>query len=238
MAIQLSPPWITFYKKVNELFKQDEEVKVAYDDAGKTLSLKVKKYEKAEALKKLLPKEKTFGHVTIKIEVNYIPDNAEKIDDLYKEAFADNPAFKYTFTFNTGTNTITYVVFEKEVVQFWNDDMSDPHGVTSTLYEEIARDLFGGRDGVIFSTDSEKNNNWPARAGIPQATPEEIAEWEKYNGKGSYKNGKSPENKDKPVEVKDEEPFKSILNCKNYKYANRKDLEWVYKVYKDEDMPF
>ena len=40
----------------------------------------------------------------------------------------------------------TFVLFKKEVVQYFADDISNPQGVRSTLYENIAKDflLFPG----------------------------------------------------------------------------------------------
>jgi hypothetical protein len=186
---KISPPWYTFYKEVCELFKKDNDVIPVYNDQIKTLTLKVSKYEKAKALKKLIPAKKAFGNVTVNVNIDY-KESEQPIADIYRAAFENNPAFKYVFDFDAGTNHITYVIFEKEVVQFWNDDMSDPHGITSTLYENIAEDVFD-TDGVIFSTDSEKDNKWTEEYYKNHATPEEEKQWEKYNGKGSFRNGKT-----------------------------------------------
>lgn len=63
----------------------------------------------------------------------------------------------------------TYVVFKNCVVQFFNDNLNDPHGVVSTLYENIADEIFKDiqfpNDGVAFCTDIERNlgvssDNW------------------------------------------------------------------------------
>ena len=43
-------------------------------------------------------------------------------------------------------------VFAKEVVQYWNDSLSDPYGKVSTLYQDIAKDIFEDTDGVMFCT--------------------------------------------------------------------------------------
>ena len=51
------------------------------------------------------------------------------------------------------SNPITYVVFVNEVVQYYNDNLSDIHGLRSTLYQEIAKDIFETRLGVYYCTD-------------------------------------------------------------------------------------
>ena len=39
-------------------------------------------------------------------------------------------------------NSFTYVVFEKEVVQYWNDNLGDINGLRSTLYQDLAKEIF------------------------------------------------------------------------------------------------
>ena len=50
---------------------------------------------------------------------------------------------------------MTYVVFKKEVVQYFNDSLGDIHGVCSTLMQDIAKDIFEDTEGVYFCTDTE-----------------------------------------------------------------------------------
>lgn len=201
--VELSPPWIRYYRELNALFEKDKEVRVAYypkdsklcyhpgnEDKFKEDRIEIvsMNYEKAEALKQLIPSEKKFGNVSIKIDIKYA-ETIKTSEELIKQAFKDNPAFKYTFCFDTGTNFITYVVFNKEVVQYWNDDMSDPHGVTSTLYADIAKRTLKKDEGYIFSTDSEKDIRWMEEYKATHATRDEIETWEMFNGEGSFEAG-------------------------------------------------
>jgi len=50
-------------------------------------------------------------------------------------------------------NPVDYVVFRNEVVQFFNDEMGDPNGLKSTLYQDIAKDVFADKDGIFFCTE-------------------------------------------------------------------------------------
>ena len=213
--INLSAPWITYYRELNEFFKEDKDVTVKFNEDENKIILYVEKHEKANALSKIIPEEKKFGNVVLKIEVRYSNNNIESLEEIYAAAFENNPAFKYAYTFNTDTNPITYVVFEKKVVQFWNDDMSDPHGVTSTLFENIAPEVFKNTPGVTYSTDSGEPeymlNNLNPNYKKFEATENEVKEWEKYNGKGSFYDGSSLDPTYKPVKVVNERIFKSIF---------------------------
>lgn len=151
--LNLSPPWITYYHEIDAMFKEDPEVKVYYDDEACEVKLYVDNTDKAYALTILLPPEKEFGNVTLKITV--VPANvpAEKGVDLIEKAFKGNPVLSY-LKYGCGPfGDINYAVFKNRVVQFFNDDISDAHGVKSTLYQDIAKDIFGLVDGVFFCTD-------------------------------------------------------------------------------------
>ena len=75
--------------------------------------------------------------------------------DLFKAAFEGNPALSYIhtvegpFAFNA-----TYIVFKNKVVQFFNDSLDDVNGMKSTLYQEIAKEIFGDNVGIYFCTDA------------------------------------------------------------------------------------
>lgn len=153
--VKLSPPWITYYHEVDELFKRDKSVSVVFDNASCTLRILVDGEEKADALSKLFPITKEFGNVVMKIDV--IPANKVSEDkiSLFEKAFKDNSIFRYATDVSAAGFSAGYVVFEKSVVQFFNDNLGDINGNKSTLYEDIARDVFGEIPGVYFCTDSE-----------------------------------------------------------------------------------
>ena len=152
--LKLSPPWNIFYKKLDCLFKKDDEVKVIFDEDNNEIILYVDNRTKAEALTELLYDKKEFGNVSITI--NVVPsdtlDFRSRSDSIYKDAFNNNPVFSDVINIK-GIFDITYVLFKKEVAQYWTDNLSDAHGVCSTLYEDIARDIFKPVEGVYFCTD-------------------------------------------------------------------------------------
>ena len=154
--LKLSPPWIEYNNELEVLFSGDPDIRTEYDDDNKKINIYVNSQDKYEALTSLLPTEKKFGNVSVYI--NVVPAN-EKTDrmNLVRRLFEGNSAFSYATTVEgIMSNPICYVVFKPEVVQYFNDSLHDPNGITSTLMENIARDVIGEDEGVLFSTDKKE----------------------------------------------------------------------------------
>lgn len=152
--IKKSAPWVEYYRQVNALFDEDPDIRVIYNEEINQLNLYVNNTEKAEALSRLLPTGITFGNVTMEILVT--PSNLSNSykGDLIAAALKGNAAVSRIVTIDdVFANKITYVIFRRGVVQYFDDDLSDYHGVHSTLYENIAREVFEDLEGVFFCTD-------------------------------------------------------------------------------------
>jgi len=149
----LSAPWVEFYRQVEALFRRDSGVKVIYDEANRDLRLYVEDGKKAAALLDLLPTEKKFGRVTLRVTVvpaNGVADGWE-ISDLFK----GNRAVDFIQeTHGITILNMTYVVFKKEVVQYFTDDLGDYFGMKSTLYEDLAREILDPVNGVYYCTNN------------------------------------------------------------------------------------
>ena len=153
--LKLSPPWQIFASEVKELFKSDPLVHTVYNEDDQTIRLYVDDAVKAAALEVLLPAEKDFGNIKMKLLV--IPANEERVnipvdEDIWNIAFKDSKAFKFSYFVPNVLGGITYVVFRNTVVQFFTDNLADLNGMRSTLYEDIARDVFGDKIGVFYCT--------------------------------------------------------------------------------------
>lgn len=159
--MKLSAPWVNFYNEIKALFEEDPEIKIAFDEEVPEVKLFVENPRKADALMQLLPTEKVFGNVTMKVTV--VPADVEETKlDLISEAFFGNPILAYVWSADTPLGTFNYAVFENKVVQYFNDDISDINGNRSTLYQEIAKDVFGTDGGVMFCTEArDKKLNKP-----------------------------------------------------------------------------
>ena len=199
VRLKISPPWITYVNKLNALFCEDPDIKIVYDNNKITVRLYVNDGEKAEALYRLLPENKIFGNVILQIYVipsnkedfksldvknlpevdpfvmekylegNSILHNASTLT-LFNTAFEGNPVYAFGYPVEgILSNTITYIVFKNCVVQFFNDNLNDLYGNISTLYQDIAADVFKKDDevqGVFYCTDVEHKvgkplGEWP-----------------------------------------------------------------------------
>lgn len=152
--VNLSAPWVNYFHELEAFFAEDPDVIVTYNNENVEIHLYVEGSAKAEALSELLPNEKEFGPVTLKIVV--IPSNATPTRaSLIRDALAGNKAFSYMETIKLGpyANPMNFVVFKNKVVQYFTDNLGDIHGVKSTLYEDMAREIFGGEEGIYFCTD-------------------------------------------------------------------------------------
>lgn len=153
--LNIASPWITMARRMHRLFEQDPEVKLEWSNENCQLKLYVASQEKADALVKILPAEKAFGNVTMKITVIPANDNEESKWDLYQKAFKGNGAVSFTDSIDAAGYHADYIVFQPEVVQYVNDNIGDIHGIESTLYQDIANEVFEEHAGIFFCTDIE-----------------------------------------------------------------------------------
>lgn len=174
----LTSPWVTYYHKVEALFKCDNDITVVYDEANNNLKIYVAGIEgenaKADALIKLMPTEKIFGDVVMTISV--IPANRQldplerryavrtghcrgygetscELAEEFRDIFNNNAAF-YSTKVISGifTNDLVYVIFMPEVAQYYSDGLNDYKGICSTLYQDLAKEVFIDQENVFFCT--------------------------------------------------------------------------------------
>ena len=166
VRLKISPPWVIYVHELTALFDADPHIafSINYNKPSVTIAIAKGDGVKAAAIAKLLPPVKYFGNVAliINVECASMPNIAfTSAKELFEAAFKGNPNFvecivpgsEYWYV------PFTYVVFKKDVVQFFGDNMRDPRGLISTLYQEIASDVFEDVDGyfagggVCFCTD-------------------------------------------------------------------------------------
>lgn len=173
--VNLVAPWDEYYNEMVAFFAEDPDVTILYNSEAKSIKVLVRTQNKAEALTYLLNSEVDFGGIKLLIMV--VPANEVKKDvkrffknandeedyDLeYCHALNGNELFSYTRPIENmlGFNAV-FVVFQKKVIQYYNDNLGDLNGMKSTLAEDIARDIFVQHNGVFFCTDTRDVNENP-----------------------------------------------------------------------------
>ena len=172
--VNLSAPWVQYYRKLDAMFKHDINVTVVFDGTDIRCDLYVDGDEKAEALAKLLKPTVEFGNVIMPVIVHpsneiramyenklvypYAPGRyartAPYAQDMHYIALNTNSAMtSVEYKYGPGGAVFTYVIFRPQVVQYFADNIGDYYGNVSTLYEDIARDIFIEETGVHYCTD-------------------------------------------------------------------------------------
>lgn len=163
MIVKLSPPWYTYHRKVQALFMKDPQVHIKdlaeLSGGNYSYMILVEDKAKAEAIKAILPQQVEMGAITIHAAVlgpdedNAAPARKSEIE-LYNTAFSGNPIFEKTLSTSYGLFAVSYCIFKKEVIQFWNDDLSDYQGNYNGLAADIARELLKS-ENISFCTSAE-----------------------------------------------------------------------------------
>ena len=166
-TLKLSSPWVEYYRKINALFAGDGDIRIVFDEEEPKLRIYVNNDRKARAMDALVGTEKVFGNVTLKIEIIPANDKVELLSattgytkteraTLAGALFQGNSAVKSVRDIeNYFEGTVTYIIFEKEVVQYFDDNLGSYYGLKSTLYEDIAKDVLSPVAGVYYCTSNE-----------------------------------------------------------------------------------
>ena len=161
LKANLSAPWYEHQKKLAAMFELDEDVSVSPisdGEDGPYITVSVSNHAKAAALGKILKKSVEFGGVTLNVTVVDVAAE-ETPAEIARAAFAYNRMVRdiRTDTDAAGAEH-TYVIFEPDVMQFFNDDLSDYRGNFNALFEDAARDLFAVDPSVNFCTADLREN--------------------------------------------------------------------------------
>lgn len=160
MKLNLQSPWVTYNNKVKALFANDDDISVSDvredDDGNLVMTIGSSDYHKYIALDRVIAKKVEFGNVTLRVKVVQL-NHIETIDDiveLYKTIFEGNKIVRDIRVLPDFTGTEhCFIRFNPEVVQFFNDDISDYDGNWSGLAQDIAKEVFQDcAAGVHFCT--------------------------------------------------------------------------------------
>lgn len=172
---KLSPPWVEYINKMEALFDGDPQIafNVDLEGAEPKVVLACNNGDKVTALQQILPTEVTFGNIILHVIVDGTPSNRtfKTKKELFDVAFAKNPAYAYSVApadEGYAWFSFVYVVFKCCVIQIFCDNLNDCHGIISTLYQNIAKEIFttDKTQGVYYCTDVESKvgktlDEWP-----------------------------------------------------------------------------
>ena len=162
IMFNLEAPWYTYNKMVKALFERDPDITVGDiqegEEANFTFDIEVRNHEKFVALDRVMPKKKMFGCVSLAVFI-YDEENANGVEStvkLYETIFKGNPILKdVKDVVDPAGVHHGYVRFNPEVIQFFDDDLSDYNGNWSGLAQDIADEVFEEDfRGVYFCTAS------------------------------------------------------------------------------------
>lgn len=176
VRLKIAAPWTTYINKLQAMFDGDPQIAFNVDWQAPSVTIACNNGIKNAALLLLLPSEKTWGKVTLQIVIDGPVANCvfESPVKLFNAAFEGNPAFAQVVApVEEGYFYVDfcYVIFKNCVVQFFNDNLNDAHGLLSTLYQDIAAEIFEDASynlgNVHFCTDVERGalgkplGQWP-----------------------------------------------------------------------------
>lgn len=160
--LKLLSPCQEFNNKVRALFAGDKDIEVSEiykpdegDESYFAFDIMVRNHKKFMALNSVVPPVVVFGNLSLGICVLDIENEQVETDpaQLFIAIFEGNPHIKdVKQAIDVAGLTHAYVRFKPEVIQFFNDDLSDFDRNWSGLAQDIARDLFKVGFGVHFCT--------------------------------------------------------------------------------------
>lgn len=147
--LKIQSPWVITYKKIKALFERDTDLDIStiinLPDGNYAVSISSKNTAKLQAIEKILKPEFVFGNIKLLITFVYEENNLIGLNAYdFKTAFANNDVVKAVYEREdyTKTTTFAYVLFAKEVIQFYNDDLMDYYGNYNGLAQDIAKEIF------------------------------------------------------------------------------------------------
>lgn len=161
---RLSAPWYTLWRKIYFTLSEDKDILVSglnKEDGGYSITVTAKQMHTAYALSQIIKPVFEFGNVKVKVIIEHANVGALsefKSDEIFSEeevglligaAFRGNKLFKGVIVIPRNEDSFfsgkVVALFDKEIIQFYNDDLTDIFG----NYNEVAAYVFA--DIINFS---------------------------------------------------------------------------------------
>lgn len=166
-SFKLEAPWCTYPKKVQALFSGDKDIVVrplepdyeGENECDYCLVIEVKNHKKAVALERVMSDTVSFGNVIVRNMIFDEENSCASPTELFETLFEGNPILKDCKNITDQAGVIhSYVRFQPEVIQFYDDDLTDYNGNWSGLAASIAKEVFKTTTGINFCTAAKEEN--------------------------------------------------------------------------------
>ena len=159
-TVALSAPWYTFAKTVKYIFEKDPDIAVNFSDeinGNLTITVETSSPKKLISIKKIVGSKRSYGNITVVIKYA-LSSNIITLED-YQLAFADTGLIDQIIESQDPMGT-DFIVVNRDLVQFYNDNIFDYHGnITMTLEEAILSIINMGEQAadIAICTKSDEN---------------------------------------------------------------------------------
>ena len=164
--LTLQSPWVTYFKMVYNLLTVDPEIKMPKsitegEDGKCSFWIESPNATKIIALSKILKNEIQMGNITVTISFRCTNDvevgeNAVVTGNDYTDAFTGNPLFSKVVTeIFPGGAKVYYAVFKREIITFFNDNMTDYHANSHFIVADIVKEIANEDSAVNVCTEYE-----------------------------------------------------------------------------------
>ena len=144
--VGLSSPWEIYRKRVYNIFSKDPEVEVQaisgeVVDGVFSFTISSVNSSKLAAIKKILKNDIPMGNITVHIDFEDLSDGAPTVED-FEIAFDGNSLFDEIYTAEIpGGAEIYYAIFNREIISYFSDDLTDYCGRAHEIAADIIRDI-------------------------------------------------------------------------------------------------
>lgn len=152
--VGLSAPWTHYGNLIINLFKKDDDVKITTDveekDGIYNIYISSDNVSKLAAMEKVLGEEKVFGNITVKI--NYEDTSSACTLDDFVAAFKDTEYLICYEHIETEIGSFDCPVVAKEIIQFFNDDITDGYGNENITVADAISEVFYNKPANMLIT--------------------------------------------------------------------------------------
>lgn len=144
--LKLSPPYVIHYNKLVALFGEDPDFEISpIDDETRSCTISTENRLKYMLLEKnLYSADVDDKQLGLHINLEYTGADRMGANEL-AALLSTNPHFHSLYEAKEGPFQFSSVVFKKEVLQFYNDNIFDPYIHASVLAQDMVKDLFTSR---------------------------------------------------------------------------------------------